>query len=209
MKKWIVIAGVTGVLAMALTVVAAPHGFGRGDGPPEGRGTRDRGPGPGLMQVLQNPEFAEDVGITDDQVAELEAIMYAHRQEMIKLHGEQQLAELEVDRLLSVDEPDLEAVTAAIKKQGRTETQVKITQVRHELAVKKILGEDVLDNIRSVLKDRRQEHRSQRMARGRKSGHDRQGRGSDGRRGSRRDGSRNRPNPPPTMNQIPEEVPEG
>lgn len=181
MKKWYILSGIVAALACASVALAEPgFGAGRGGGG-DGRGPRHDGPGPGMIlhRVLDNPELAKKVGLTDQQVADLKASVLATQKQMIKLRSDVELAELEVRRLMDENPVDRDALMKAIDVAGAAQLAVRKAGVEERLKVREIVGQETLDKIRELVADRIADRRG---GEGRREGRGerREGRGQRG-----------------------------
>lgn len=165
MKKW-----------MWITVLAVPLAAGSAWAQPPG------GCGMGRMQgmggpactgwIVHNPEKAKELGVTDDQVAELRDIAYKARLQTIKLRAESETARVELEQLMSADQPDEAAILKAVENAGRIETEIQKARVQETLRVRAMLGEEQVAKLRNALCEQREERRGDRKAcRGKWGGH--------------------------------------
>ncbi len=175
MKKKIVPAIIMGTVMLALTASAMQG--------PRGSGKRERrGPFGGSEQrwayVLKNPKLAEKVGLTEADIAALEQIQYRQQKEGIALQAAVQLAHLEQKQLMDQSEVDEAAVMAALEKTSAATLELRKSQIRGLLEVKKVLGEE---KIKALREEGRKAARKKHSQRGKKNseGHRKGRRGSD------------------------------
>lgn len=141
-------------------------------------------------------------GATDEQLAQVREKMYEARKQMIALRAEQQLAQLDIQRLMAQDKIDREAVMKAIEKAGAVEVSLHKLRVQQQLDVRDIVGADVLKKAREQAFEHRRDKQEGR--RGDRGGARWGGRG-EGKRGEGEWG-RGRFQPPPALE--PGEMPE-
>ena len=201
------------VLALALIATSfataqddMPRGRGRGAG--AARGGKDKSfsgdrqvaqQGKLLSALLQNPELAEELGLTEDQLAEIKSVTGEHRRASMELRHEMEEAALVQVERLSADEIDEDAVMDAVEKTGEIRTEMAKLTMKQFLAFREILTPEQIEKA----KDMRQRMREKRMQKGREG----QGRGGrmqrdvSGRRGGMRppfeQSGDDRPPPPP------------
>jgi Spy/CpxP family protein refolding chaperone len=120
----------------------------------------------GIERFLNDPEVREAADISDEQVAEIEAITYEARRTGIELRSQAQLAELEQEQLWAADEPDSEAIHEAIDSEMEIETAQRHAQADTRLRVQSVLSVEQRDAIRATLQERMEERREQRQERG-------------------------------------------
>ncbi|MFO7871645.1 MAG: hypothetical protein R6V03_09475 [Kiritimatiellia bacterium] len=199
MKSGTLMGGITAViLAAACAYAGGREGHGE-SGPEWGHSRRGKAGGPGgggsmhemlLIQVLQNRELAEEVGLNDDQVEKLKDRMYELRKERIRLRAEQELAGLEQARRMAGENVDEDAVMEAVEEKYEITKEMAKLKVKEILAVKQNLTEEQIGKIRKVMRERMRERMKQRkesMKRDREGKHDR-GRRGDVRRGGKHAG---------------------
>ena len=137
MKKVVTtIVVIAGTISLASSVFAGPMC--------QGGKMRGAGAERALQRVLNDDSLAKELGVTEDQVATLSNYVYEHRQNMIKLQSDRQLAQVEIDHLLKQDNPDVEAVMKAVDHAGAIETDIRKAQVEQTMKVKTVLGKDTL-----------------------------------------------------------------
>jgi Spy/CpxP family protein refolding chaperone len=155
MKKWMLVGS---LMTAVLTTAAWSE--------PRGMGSKSHGAGPMVTGwVVNNPEKAKELGVTDDQAAALKELSYKTRQQMIKLNAEAETARLEIDRLMDADKPDEGAILKAIENAGRVETEIQKARVQEGLRVREALGDEQLAKIRDTLREERKDVRHDQNAR--------------------------------------------
>ena len=124
----------------------------------EGRGPQESGRhGGGVGWLLNNPEAAKKLGITDEQQTALQTATYEFRKEMAKLKADRELADLDVRKAMDEDKPVESDVMKAVEKAGVAETAMRKAQTKYQLQIKSILGADKLDELKSMQQERRME----------------------------------------------------
>src|SRR5512143_360015 len=71
-----------------------------------------RGPGPGKW--WKNPELAQNLGLTDDQISKMEKIFQDHRLKLIDLHAALQKQEALLEPMVEADHPEEDRVLSQI-----------------------------------------------------------------------------------------------
>lgn len=146
MKKTVILV----VVAAGLTVAATAQMY--------GPGMRNDW-GPGLGRLLQNEQRAEKLGITEDQLAVVRDLWYDHREAMIPLQAACDGARLEQERLLRVEQPDVDAVMAATEAVGAAKTALEKEQVAFRLKLRETLGDEVCANLMARMERMRERGR--------------------------------------------------
>ncbi|MBN1268261.1 MAG: periplasmic heavy metal sensor [Kiritimatiellae bacterium] len=159
MKKWALGSAIAVGLAVAMVAWAGPGRKGGARGPGEGYG----GPqGPGLSRST----LAEQAGLSDEESQALENLMYEHQKAMIPLRADQQLARLEVRRLLEQETPDEAAVMKAVEAASQAELALEKARISHQLSVRSTLGPEKAAQLRDCRREHRQERRGGRGGKG-------------------------------------------
>ena len=152
---------VSGSAALA-QMGGAPHG-GEG-GPGGGRHLKIIG------RILENPEVAEELGLTEEQQKTLRDKSYELRSREIELRADLEKAALEQARLMTRDDVDEQALMDAVEKTGAIRTEMAKLRVSQLLTIRKTLNEEQINSIRKYLhkhrrgnaKEARQERRDRR-----------------------------------------------
>lgn len=173
--------GMAGILLVPVLALAAPRGWG---GPAEGgpRGGGGRGPGfdPGarLERLLDNDAMREELGITESQAAQIRAILDDNAMALIDLEAEQQKARLALRKLTRESGASEDAVVQAVEQAGAVHTEIMKLRTLQRVRIHAILGEEVIDRMQALARERRDERREDR----REDRREYRG-GPDGRRG--------------------------
>jgi Spy/CpxP family protein refolding chaperone len=136
------------VLALAAIPLAGGLGLGQAPGsdpgfgehrPPMERAFRFEGT---HGQFWNNPKLVEQLKLSDDQRKAMDAILLAHREKLADLHAAEQKAELEMEPLMSADQPNETAVLAQIDKIAATRAELEKANARFLLAIRAKLTPD-------------------------------------------------------------------
>jgi len=163
MKRTGTTAVVIAALAMALALTADAEMRGRGGR--HGRRGGGRHGGFNVMMLVRNPEVAEEVGITDDELEQIKDMAYESRKEQIALKSKLELARLEERYLVEQDNPDLEAVLEAVEKKGQVETSIAKSRITHELEIRALLGTERIEDLKKACREKRRERHPKRRGR--------------------------------------------
>lgn len=151
----VLIAGTAGV-----GFAKGPHDFGGRGGPSAeyvrpfspmiGKGgMHGLGPGTHLKFLLSHPALAEKAGLTKEEISSLRTMMFEHRSEMIDLEARAERARLALEKAKTADKPDLKAVEKAIDEIHSIDAEIEKAKFRHQQAIRSIIGDERLEEIRS------------------------------------------------------------
>ena len=172
MNKWILTSCVVGGLSLAAVAWAEGPEAMEGDGPrppmrermAERMAEREGGGQPGremlLRAVLQNPELAAKVGLSEAQVKTIREAAYAQREQLVKLRSDAELGRMQVEKLSSADQVDKDALMKAIDAAGQQEIAVKKAEMAFQLQVKELVGPEVMKKLRETMKEQFAERRA-------------------------------------------------
>lgn len=143
------------LLVTILTVGAASLVLAKPGGPqgPGGKNRGDRGPekmDPAMIvqRIANNPEKAAKLGVTEEQIEKLEDIILKQEKRKIQLKANADKARVDLRQLMKQDEPDQEAVMAAVDAVGAAQTELRKAEIGTLLKVKRILGADTVKALR-------------------------------------------------------------
>lgn len=129
-------------VALATTTFAAgPNG---GPGNPGGPGMRGphgafEGPRDPIVQMVTRPEFAEKIGLTDEQKAKIKEVAAGSRESQKELRKQLRDAMEKQTDLLEAEKVDEAAVMAEIDKAFEVRKQMAKAQTKRIIAIKSIL----------------------------------------------------------------------
>ncbi len=149
------------VTLIPLSAIAAPAGVGGDRGPGNDRGSQGV-----AMRLLSDPEVQERAGVTDEQVTALEDLMYETRLAMIEHRAEAEVAQIELGRLWQDDEPNADAIHAAIDEVAEFNAERDHLQADTRLTAQSILTAEQRETLQEIARERMAERREQRAERG-------------------------------------------
>ena len=148
--------------ALSATAFAAPPGRdGAGNGP--GMGHKPPSPVGMLARTIDR-----HIDVTDEQRAEIEAILAAHREQARPLAREEREARRELAELIGSGDWDEAAVTALAERQGQLTTQRIVLGARGAADMLAVLNDEQraeLDAVREVRREMRRERSERRRER--------------------------------------------
>ena len=177
LAAWACVAGVGATLAQdgagGAIQPMAPGAMAPGPGPqvmgPNGPGAQPGGAGPQVMEsrepdpeqaiehIVSNPKLAQELGLTDDQVAKVKKALYEFKQKQIELKAQLELAGLEQARLMTEKDLDEKALMAAVEKTGAVHTEMAKQRVKGMIALRQILGPEQMEKIQARIREHMRE----------------------------------------------------
>ena len=168
---------VSGVAIAALAAWAEPNIVGRGEGRIDQQGFAGRVAGmPGgqggfnreeiFKHVLENPELAKRLGVTEEQVKKIKESQFTLEKQMITMRADAEAAKLEVRHLMEGDKVDRDAIGKAIDAAAAKEATLRKTEILRMIDVKEILGSDTIKKIKDTVRERMAERMRQSGATG-------------------------------------------
>jgi periplasmic protein CpxP/Spy len=160
---------IAGVL-LAGTALAQGPGGGMGPGPGFGehRPPMERafGPGGGHGRWWNNPKVAEQLKLTDEQRKAFDGILLEHREKLIDLKASVEKAELEMEPLVSADQPDEARILSQIDKVAQARAELEKANARFLLAIRNKLTPEQWKQVQAFRANHGQERGWERGARG-------------------------------------------
>ncbi len=105
-----------------------------------------------LKALVNNPEIAEKIGLTDVQRDTLAEIFYSTEEDMISLKSELERQKLKLRRLLSQENPDEKEILKVAERIGEIRKDMKKRELREVLAVRKVLTKEQWNKLRKIRK---------------------------------------------------------
>lgn len=117
----------------------------------------ERGPADGPhLKMLLGP-LGEEIGLTDAQRQELQDTGFATQKELIHLHAQVKIAELELRQMMDSDTPDENAVYRKIDEIGALKTDIRKKQMGLRLTVQSVLTDEQVDQLKDLRHERMQD----------------------------------------------------
>ena len=118
-----------------------------------------------MGKMLLSPMARQHLGLTDDQVAQIRKLNYDFEKQGIKLEADKNLAHLDLEQLMSADEPDRKAINDQLETIGKIETQQRQLDVNRNLDLREVLTKEQREKIgkfREQMMEQRMEERMDR-----------------------------------------------
>lgn len=122
-----------------------------------------------IARFVNNPEIAEEIGLTEEQVKTLREGMEDLKNKAKDLRAEMKKAAMEQAKLMTESAVDEEAVMEAVEKTGQIRTEIAKLQIKQLLLVKNTLTREQIEQTRQRMRERmkkRFERRGERDHRG-------------------------------------------
>lgn len=143
-----------------------------------------------------NPKIVERLKLTDEQRKNFDGIFLAHREKLIDLRANVEKAELEMEPLISGDQPNEAAILAQIDKVAQARAELEKANARFLLAIRAKLTPEQWKTVQAFRANHEREGRE-----GRAPGRDGQRLGGWRQGGPGQGGQHQHPGPPPAAPQ--------
>lgn len=106
---------------------------------------RTEGPMMGMMggpirgKWWKNPELAQKLGLSDDQISKMEKIFQDHRLQLIDLHAALEKQEVILDPMINADHPDEQQTLGQIDKVAQARANLEKSNARMLFAIRNVL----------------------------------------------------------------------
>jgi Spy/CpxP family protein refolding chaperone len=130
-------------------------------GPDGGRGGQGRREF-GLSRILSNPEIAQKVGVTPEQVAKIRQQETAFRKTAIQQRADLEVKQIDLRDLLAADKPDRAAIDRQLQAISSSRLAMDKSLIDFRLNMKDALTPEQREKLRQAMKDRMQARRGDR-----------------------------------------------
>lgn len=89
-----------------------------------------------------NPEMAQKIGLSADQIKKMDDILQQHRLRLVDLHASVEKQELIMEPLVSADQPDETKLLAQIDKVAQARADLEKENARMLLDIRRVLTQD-------------------------------------------------------------------
>jgi Spy/CpxP family protein refolding chaperone len=97
-----------------------------------------------------NPDLAQQLAITADQINRMDDILQQHRLRLVDLHAAVQKQELIMEPLVSADQPDETKLLAQIDKVAQARADLEKENARMLLDIRRVLTQDQWQKLKAV-----------------------------------------------------------
>ena len=153
-------------LAVPTTLAQGPGGPGGGFDPPERKHFGGRGHGDfhmeRMMRLLEDTEFRQRVGITNEQAEKLRAQGFASAKAMARSRADQQIKHIELAELLQAEKPDRAAIDKKLRELADVHYVALKARTDNMLAMRELLTPEQREKISAFGRERMREFRGPR-----------------------------------------------
>jgi hypothetical protein len=101
-------------------------------------------------------QFLRKIGLTDEQIAQIEAIQDQSQAEIRKAQAELDIAKAQLSRLLLNVEASMKEIEKSVRAATEWEIQVKLAQIARELKLRKLVGDRKWRQLTQALRQRQE-----------------------------------------------------
>lgn len=129
-------------------------------GPPPGGMMREpgqmkmRGPGPDLGKWWKDSEIARELGLTEQQIAQAEAVFLDHRLKLIDMSADVQRNEARLQPLMEADQVDEAKISAQIDQLLAARSRLEKANMMMMISIRKVLTIDQWKKLESIREER-------------------------------------------------------
>lgn len=117
----------------------------------------ERGPGGNMMYFRRggmgkwwkNADLVKELGISDAQVQQMEKIFQDNRLQLVDLKATLEKAEIQLEPMMSADNPNEQAVLAQIDRVAAARAELEKSNARMHLAIRRVLTADQWKKLQS------------------------------------------------------------
>jgi Spy/CpxP family protein refolding chaperone len=106
-----------------------------------------------------NPKMVEELKLIDEQRKSMDEIFYQHREKLIDLRGAVEKAELEMEPLMSDDQPNEAKILAQIDKVAQARAELEKANARFLMAIRNKLTPEQWKQLQAERANRQQGQR--------------------------------------------------
>lgn len=109
---------------------------------------------PHKQQFINIERFADELGLTEEQVTGIKEKQFKTEKEAIELRSKIQIARLELRNSMQSDNPDENAIKQKIKEISKLRSNLLFTKVQSRLELRNILTSEQLEKLKELRKQR-------------------------------------------------------
>lgn len=119
----------------------------------------------GMSPAMMKQTLREQVGLNDEQIAEIEQLRYAADRARLDLRHAIEKVRLDLERAMQAEQPDKQAVFAQVDRLGELETRLKKNRIGLMLDIRKLLTPAQWQKMEALHAKHKMRRRSRRMRR--------------------------------------------
>ena len=126
---------------------------------------------PMCESLVEHPELADKVDLTDEQRAEMEGLFVETEQRIISSEAEIKAKQLEIDRLIRSDNPDMRRIRKLVNESGDARSAVRLARIERDVRTRQVLKPEQALKARKAMRAGVREMRARRRTAGRPEAH--------------------------------------
>jgi Spy/CpxP family protein refolding chaperone len=103
-------------------------------------------------RLLENPEIAKKIGLTDEQIETLKEEQYKLQTQKIDLRAKMEKAALEQARLLTKEDSSDEEILEAVEETGKIRTELAVVGMQQLLVIRRVLTKEQREKIQKMMR---------------------------------------------------------
>jgi len=117
-----------------------------------------------FAQGAAGEQFMKRIGLTDEQIAQIEAIQQQSQAEIQKAQAELAIAKAQLAKLLLNVEANMKDIEKSVRAATEWEIQMKLAQIARELKLRKLIGDRKWQQFTQELRQRQEALREKAQA---------------------------------------------
>jgi len=132
---------------------APPRMMGRGQ--MRGMGPMRGARGMGIMRGMSiPPKIADEIGLSEEQKSKIDDITTNHRKDMVTKKAKIELAQIDLNKLMREENPDMNLVKDQIQKLASLKADMEFAQFKTRIDAKNVLTQEQQNKIKELMKER-------------------------------------------------------
>jgi Spy/CpxP family protein refolding chaperone len=111
-------------------------------------------PGPMCRGLIRHPELADQVGLTEEQRAELEDLFVATEKQIISSEAEMKTKQLEIEKLIRSEQPDMRQIRKLVRGTEDARSSARLARIERNLRMRQILRPEQIERSRKAIRSR-------------------------------------------------------
>jgi hypothetical protein len=109
-----------------------------------------------VAQGAAGEQFLKKIGLTDEQITQIEAVQDQSQAEIQKAQAELAIAKAQLAKLLLNVEANMKDIEKSVRAATEWEIQVKLAQIARELKLRKLIGDRKWQQLTQALRQRQE-----------------------------------------------------
>lgn len=154
----------TGQMPMIWNMMYPMYGHMMGGGMMNQMPMMGRGMMGGAGRMAYFAYLADELGLSETQQSKINDVFTSHQIDMIKKNSNRQMAVMELYKLISRDEPDLDTIKEQIEKVADLEVDMRYSQIKVWMDAKDVLTEEQQKELKNLINQRYSQMGGQRQS---------------------------------------------